>query len=123
MGELIQMYASFFDCFGTGIKYALHLAIDDATNTVLGAYLDTQETLKGYYQVLKQILTNYGIPYCLITDRRTVFYSKNKDNDVEIQKTSNSTNFSYACSQLGIEIKTTSNPQSKGLIEKLNDTF
>lgn len=123
MGELIQMDASFFDCFGTGVKYALHLAIDDATNTVVGAYLDTQETLKGYYQVLQQILTNYGIPNCLITDRRTVFYSKNKDNDEEIQKTSNGTNFSYACSQLGIELKTTSNPQSKGLIEKLNDTF
>ena len=29
---------------------------------MFGAFFDEQETLKGYYEVFRQILTNYGIP-------------------------------------------------------------
>ena len=50
-----------------------HLAIDDATGKIAGAYFDDQETLNSYYRVLYQILVNYGIPYKFLTDRRTVF--------------------------------------------------
>ena len=35
----------------------LHLAIDDASGVVTGAWFDTQETLNGYYHVFEQILT------------------------------------------------------------------
>ena len=55
------------------IKTCLHLAIDKATSTIVGAYFDKQETLNGYYHVFYQILTNYGIPYKFFTDNRTVF--------------------------------------------------
>ena len=51
----------------------LHLAVDDATGKIVGAYFDDQETLNGYYHVLYQILVNYGILYKFLTDRRTVF--------------------------------------------------
>lgn len=37
--------------FGTSITH-LHLAIDDATGKILGAYFDTQETLNAYYKSL-----------------------------------------------------------------------
>ncbi|CJV88741.1 transposase-like protein%2C IS1202 [Streptococcus pneumoniae] len=40
----------------------LHLAIDDASGNILGAYFDKQETLNAYYHVLEQILDNHGIP-------------------------------------------------------------
>lgn len=33
------------------------------------------------------------------------------------------TQFSYACHTLGVDIKTTSVPQAKGRIERLNQTF
>ena len=59
-------------------KCHLHLAIDDAAGIILGGYFDEQETLKGYYKVLYQILTNHGIPYRFLTDRRTVFEYKLK---------------------------------------------
>ncbi|MDR0305335.1 MAG: ISNCY family transposase [Chitinispirillales bacterium] len=119
-GEMIQMDASFHIWFGDE-KYTLHLAIDDATGMVVGGYFDKQETLNGYYNVLKQILTNYGIPYMFYTDRRTVFeYRKKGDPDT---KDDSFTQFSYACSQLGIQIETTSIPQAKGRIERLNGTM
>ena len=119
-GELIQMDASSYVWFGDTLSH-LHVAIDDSLGTIVGAYFDTQETLNGYYHVLKQILLNYGIPVCFLTDRRTVFeYTRTENPDVEKDTF---TQFSYACSQLGIEIKTTSVPQAKGRVERLNETL
>lgn len=119
-GELIQMDASgmiwFDDVFAT-----LHLAVDDSKGTVVGAYFTPQETLLGYYNVLHQILNNYGIPNKFLTDNRTVFIYKHKNNpDVE---NDTYTQFSYACKQLGIQIETSSTPEVKGRIERLNGTF
>jgi len=119
-GEIIQMDASLHLWFGDK-KCTLHLAIDDATGIVVGAWFEEQETLRGYYNVFKQILTVYGIPYMFYTDRRTVFeYRKSGSTDVEKDSF---TQFSYACNQLGVAIKTTSIPQAKGRIERLIQTM
>lgn len=119
-GEMIQMDASVHVWFGNQ-KTHLHLAIDDCTGMIVGAYFDTQETLNGYYHVLHQILKDYGIPYMFYTDRRTVFEYKQKkspsfENDTFTQ-------FGYACKQLGITIKTTSVPQAKGRVERVFQTL
>ena len=71
-GEVIEQDGSIHIWFGDK-KTCLHLAIDKATSTIVGAYFDKEETLNGYYHVLHQILTNYGIPYSFLTDNRTVF--------------------------------------------------
>ena len=119
-GEMIQMDASSFHWISDEIWH-LHLAVDDATGTVVGAYFDTQETLNGYYHVFDQILSNYGIPAMFYTDRRTVFeYQKKKSHLVD---ENTFTQFSYACHVLGVDIKTTSIAQAKGRIERLNQTF
>ena len=119
-GEMIQMDASMHLWFGDQKVY-LHAAIDDSTGRVVGAYFDTQETLHGYYQVLHQIITTYGIPAMLYTDNRTVFtYKKTKEKNIEKDTF---TQFSYACKQLGIEIKTTSVAQAKGRVERLFQTL
>jgi len=96
------MDASLHDWFGPN-KSQLHIAVDDASGEIVGAYFDAQETLKGYYNVLDQVLTNYGIPYMFFTDRRTVFEYKKKNTSSIEEDTF--TQFSYACNQLGIEIK------------------
>lgn len=119
-GELIQIDASEYLWFG-GVKYHLHLAIDDATGKIVGAYFDRQETLNGYYNVLRQILINHGIPYRFLSDRRTVFEYKLKNAPSDQEDTF--THFAYACHQLGIEISTTSVPQAKGRVERLNGTL
>lgn len=119
-GEMLQMDASVHLWFGDS-KPQLHVAIDDCTGTITGAYFDEQETLKGYYHVLHQILTSYGIPNMIYTDNRTVFEYKNKKMK-EVGKDT-FTQFSYACKQLGIELKTTSIPQAKGRVERLFQTL
>lgn len=119
-GEMIQMDASSFE-WVPGEIWHLHLAVDDSTSKVVGAYFDTQETLKGYYNVFHQILTEYGIPAMFYTDRRTVFEYKRKNTAFDGEDTF--TQFSYACHQLGVDIKTTSVAQAKGRIERMNQTF
>lgn len=119
-GEMVQMDASSLEWFN-GITTHLHVAIDDATGDLVGAYFDTQETLNGYYNVLYQILTNHGIPAMFYSDKRTVFEYKKKASPLLSDDTF--TQFSYACNQLGIEIKTTSVPQAKGRVERHNQTL
>lgn len=119
-GEMLQMDASLHEWFG-GSKSQLHIAIDDSTGMIVGAHFDEQETLKGYYHVFHQILTTYGIPAMFYTDRRTVFeYKKKNTNKVE---NDTFTQFSYACNQLGVEIKTTSVAQAKGRVERAFQTL
>ena len=116
-GEMIQMDASLHIWFGE-TKATLHLAIDDATGVIVGAWYDRQETLSGYYHVFEQILTNFGIPFMFYTDRRTIFeYRKTGSRDTADDTF---TQFSYACKQFGVQIETTSIPQAKGRIERLN---
>lgn len=118
-GELIQLDASSHNWFGNQITH-LHLAIDDASGNIVGAYFDQQETLNGYYHVLNQILTKQGIPLTFLTDKRTVFEYKRKGTRAVEDDTF--TQFGFACHQLGIEIKTSSIPQAKGRVERLNGT-
>ena len=119
-GEMLQMDASLHPWFAEE-KSQLHIAVDDATGAILGAYFDKQETLNGYYNILNQILISYGVPYMFFTDRRTVFeYKKKKSPSVEEDTF---TQFGYACKQLGIDIKTSSIPQAKGRVERMFQTL
>ena len=123
-GELLQIDASIHNWFGDLLpKATLHGAIDDATGTVMGLFFDGEETLKGYYEMMWQILNKYGIPEAFYGDNRTIFEfrklserNQTVDRDVHI-------NFKRMCRQLGIELITTSVSQAKGRIERLWGTL
>lgn len=119
-GEMLQMDASVHLWFGT-TKTQLHIAVDDATGQIVGAYFDEQETLNGYYHVLHQILCDHGIPYQFFTDNRTVFEYK-KRHQTAVEKDT-FTQFGYACKQLGIDIRTSSVAQAKGRVERMFGTL
>lgn len=120
-GELAFMDASMHDWFETGDQVHLHAAIDDSSGTVLGARFEEQETTLGYYHVLSQILGNYGVPYGLQTDGRSVFeYAAFKNKKPEKESY---TQFAYACKNLGINLNITPSTQAQGKIERLFGTF
>ena len=121
-GEVIEQDGSIHLWFGEK-KSCLHLAIDKATSTIVGAWFDNQETLNGYYHVLYQILTKYGIPYKFFTDNRTVFNYMSLNPDKRTSEKDVLTQYGYACKQLGIDLQTSSVSQAKGLIERTNGTF
>ena len=121
-GEIIEQDGSIHIWFGDK-KTCLHLAIDKATSTIVGAWFDYQETLNGYYHVLYQILIKYGIPYKFFTDNRTVFNYMSLNPDKRTSDKDVLTQYGYACKQLGIGLETSSVSQAKGLIERTNGTF
>lgn len=121
-GEVTEMDGSSHLWFGD-TKACLHLATDKATNHIVGAYFDWQETLNGYYHVFYQILVKYGIPSLFKTDNRTVFNYNKLNEDKRTSDKDVLTQFGYACKQLGVDIDTTSVSQAKGLIERDNETF
>lgn len=121
-GEIIEQDGSIHLWFGDK-KCCLHLAVDKATNTIVGGWFDKQETLNGYYHVFYQILTNYGIPYKFITDNRTVFNYMSLNPNKRTSDKDVLTQYGYACKQLGVDLETTSVSQAKGLIERDNGTF
>ena len=120
-GELIQIDASSHFWFYGDVYAHCHVAVDNSTGLVVGLYFDYQETLCAYYNVLKQILSDYGIPYEIRSDRRTVF---DYQRIVEKGTIPNSfIQFKYACNELGIRLSPTSSPQHKGQVERLNGTL
>ena len=122
--EKENIYVSYSFIYNTLTKNGIYSPrIRKATNTIVGGYFDKQETLKGYYNVLHQILINYGIPFSFTTDNRTVFNYMSLNRDKRTAEKDVLTQFGYACKQLGIDLKTTSVSQAKGLIERDNGTF
>lgn len=121
-GEVIQMDGSIHNWFGDE-KSCLHLAADYSTNTIVGGYFDTYETLNGYYNVFKQILETYGINNKFLTDNRTIFNYESLNESKRTSEKDVLTQFGYACKILGVEIETSSVSQKKGLIERDNGTF
>ncbi len=119
-GEMIQMDASEYVWF-SDVEAYLHLAVDDCTGSIVGAFFAPQEILQGYYNVLYRILVTHGIPHLFYTDKRTVFEYRRKETALLEKDTL--TQFGYACKRLGIEIETTSVPQAKGRVERMFKTL
>ena len=118
-GECIQLDATSFEwCNNT--RFALHLALDDATSEIVGAFFDYEETIYGYYNVLYQMLTKYGIPLTFLTDNRNIF---NYNSGYKNLKNHNITHFEEKCKKLGIMLKTSSVPQKKGRVERAHGSI
>ena len=120
-GERLEMDASSFVWIkGLGVCN-LHVCIDDASGFIVGLWLEYEETLNGYYKLMEQVLTNYGIPLKLRTDRRTVFIYNKKGKADPAKDTM--TQFAYACHQLGIELSCSSDPDYKPKVERAHQTL
>jgi len=121
-GERVELDAATQKIFVPGLgPMAIHVAVDDASGFILGLWLEQEETLNGYYKVMEQILSKYGIPVAIRTDKRTVFTYKKKGEG----KTENDTftQFAYAMSKLGTDLTCNSDPDSKPKVERMNQTL
>lgn len=126
-GLLVQIDASSHHWFKTDKTYALHGAIDDATGKILALYLAKNECRQGYFEIIRHIVSNYGIPSSLYTDRHTIFRSPIADKlSIEQQlagQKAKDTQFGRAMKELGINIISARSPQAKGRIERLWETL
>ena len=113
-GILIMIDGTPHDWFQNGRKSSLHLAIDDATGDALCGWFMPTECLEGYVHMLKILITKYGIPENLYSDKHTILINP-KDGEL--------TNFGHMCEDLGINLIAANTPQAKGKVEKWNNTI
>lgn len=126
-GMLVQIDASPHTWILGGNSFDLHGAIDDATGEILALYFTPNECMEGYFEIVRQIVSNHGIPTSLYCDRHTIFISPN-DGKLSIEdqlegKTANLTQFGRAMEELGVNIIKAYSPQAKGRIERLWGTL
>lgn len=126
-GILLQMDASPFNWLNDGQMYSIHGAIDDATGKIAALYICKHECLHGYFEVMRAVITQNGIPISLYADRHAIFVSP-KDGKLTMEEeltgvTVKDTQFGRAVSQLGITLIKARSPQAKGRIERLWETL
>ena len=118
-GQEIQLDAAFWIWFGEE-ESALHLAVDKATKKVLSGWFEWEETTKAYMIVLMSIITNYGIPNRIKTDKRNSFSVNNARSS---KSKLNLTQFGRICEDLEILLSCSSDPLFKPNVERENGTF
>lgn len=124
-GMMIQIDASQEHWLGElRPKFTLHGGIDDATGKVW-AIISANECMYGYFDMMREILEQDGIPVSLYSDRHTIFHTPDNPTVLEQMKGENKhlTQFGRAMQELGVNLIKAYSPQAKGRIERLWRTF
>ncbi len=118
-GELVQIDGSHHPWFEErGPKCTLYVAVDDATSALLALHFAEQETTEGYFQLVRQLALEYGLPLAFYSDRHSIFRF---NNEAEIAH--GPTQFGRAMQELEIELICANSPQAKGRVERANGTL
>ena len=118
-GMLIQMDGSHHPWLGNRRSpFALLLAVDDATGTVVDALFSEREDAHSYFVLMRGLVQHLGVPVALYTDRHGVFkHTPGSGLDGA------STQFSRAMDELGVQMIFARSPQAKGRVERTAGTF
>ncbi len=129
-GMLLQLDASRHDWLeGRGPYLSLVGAIDDATGKVPWACFREQEDAQGYFTVMRETVSRFGIPMAAYADRHSIFY---QGKEAQLRKLSleeqlaarrEPTQFGRLLNELGVQLIHALSPQAKGRIERLWGTF
>ena len=118
-GMLIQVDGSHHRWLGNRRSpFALLLAVDDATGTVLDARFSAREDARSYFLLTERLVRCRGIPLALYTDRHGVFR-----HTPGAGATGTATQFSRAMDELGVQMIFAQSPQAKGRVERTAGTF
>ena len=102
-----------------GPSFALLLAVDDATGSVVHALFRPAEDARGYFLLMEQVLRRSGIPLALYSDRHAVFRASAQQR----AGGEASTQFARALAELGVRLIFARSPQAKGRVERMAGTF
>ena len=118
-GMLIQMDGSHHPWLGNQTPpFALLIAVDDATGTVVDALFCQQEDSHNYFLLMQALIKSCGRPVALYTDRHGVFRHTPGSGLPGMP-----TQFSRAMEELGIQMIFALSPQGKGRVERAAGTF
>ena len=102
-----------------GPRFALLLAVDDATGAVVHALFRPAEDARGYFLLMEQVLRRSGVPLALYNDRHAVFRASAQQR----AGGEASTQFARAMAELGVRLIFARSPQAKGRVERMAGTF
>lgn len=126
-GMLLQLDGSKARWFGDAQPFCtLVAAIDDATGEVVGATFREQEDAAGYLIVLGQLLSAYGVPLAVYSDRHGIFQVDRGVRETRAEELAGErepTQLGRAFAELGVEMILANSPQAKGRIERLFGTL
>ena len=97
------------------------LAVDDATGKVAGALFRPEEDTRGYFQLIEEIVRQYGVPLALYIDRYGVFKFNGKPR--HIPRPVGPTHLIQAMQELSVEQIFARTPEAKGLVERAAGAF
>ena len=118
-GMLIHMDGSHHPWLGDQAPpFALLIAVDDATGTVVDALFCEQEDAHSYFVLIQGLVQHLGAPVALYTDRHGVFRHTPGSGLPGMP-----TQFSRAMEELGIQMIFAMSPQAKGRVERMAGTF
>ena len=118
-GILIQMDGSHHPWLGDQAPpFALLIAVDDATGTVVDAFFCEQEDAHSYFLLIQGLVQHLGVPVALYTDRHAVFKHTPGSGLPEMP-----TQFSRAMEELGIQMIFARSPQAKGRWSERRERF
>jgi len=101
-GELIQIDGSHHAWFeGRAPKCCLIVFIDDATSKITSMRFENAETTNGYLGGLQEHILEFGIPFCLYSDKHSIF----KVNILDPKTGDGRTEFRKSLDELGIKPK------------------
>lgn len=108
-----------------GLEWTLVGVMDDATGSFLFGVFVEQEDAQSYLTILRQVLTEKGIPLSIYMDRHGIFRRNDSHWTVEEELAGEQmpTQVGGALKALGIEPIFALSPQAKGRVERLWGTF
>jgi transposase len=129
-GMLLQLDASRHDWLeGRGPYLSLVGCIDDATGRVPSACFREQEDAQGYFIVMRETVSKFGIPMAAYADRHSIFYQGKEPHlrrlslEEQLAAQREPTQFGRLLNELGVQLIHALSPQAKGRIERLWGTF
>ena len=102
-----------------GPRFALLLAVDDATGAVVHALFGAVEDARSYFLLMEGVLRRSGVPLALYTDRHAVFRAPAQQRAGR----EGATQFARAMAELGVRLIFARSPQAKGRVERMAGTF
>ena len=125
LGAMLQLDASYHQWLGPmGPWFTLHGAIDDATNRVW-LHVEERETTHGYYELMRLVFADCGLPLSVYTDRHSIFYPvmEKQYREMQLRGEESKSQFGRAMSELGIKMIKAYTAQAKGRIERKWETL
>ncbi len=113
-GMLIMTDGTPHDWFGNGVKFSLHMTLDDATGEIKSGWFTPNECQLGYCYAFKIMFEKYGIPLSIYSDKTTILWDPKKGELTQVGR---------MLDELGIELIYANSPEAKGKIEKMNNTI